>query len=92
MRAGAIGTVEVGDRRRGSAAKGPIIAHIRPESTGLGPAQAGGEHGNGRVVAVDLLGGKYVGAVAATMGSSSQAAWPTQSHRVERSSSRPWRA
>jgi hypothetical protein len=60
MRASAIRTVEVGDRRRGAAAEGPIIAHIRPKPAGLGPAEARGEHRNCGVVAVDLLGGEYV--------------------------------
>jgi hypothetical protein len=58
MRAGAVGAVEVGDGRRSPAAKGPVIAHISPEPTCLGPAEPGEEYRNRRVVAMDLLGGK----------------------------------
>jgi hypothetical protein len=89
---GAIGAVEVGGGWRRLAAKAPIVAHVDPEPSCLGSVKAGLEHRNGRIVAMVFIGGKYMHADGGTIGSSSQAAWPTQLHNVERSTSRPSRA
>ena len=60
MLATTVGAVEVGSGWWCRTAERPIVAHIDPQPTGLGPAQPRRQHRDRRVVAVDLLGGKDV--------------------------------
>ena len=73
-------------------AERPVVAHIDPQPPGLGPAKSGAS--TGTVVSSPWIfsAAKTWWRIAATTGSSSQAAWPTQSLRVERSRSSPSRA
>ena len=53
-----VGTVEVCGSRRCDAAERPVVAHVDPQTPGLGPTKSRCQHPNRRVVAVDLLGGE----------------------------------
>ena len=56
----AVGRVEIQSRRRGRSRPGPLVAHKRPQPTGLGLAAARIEHGDGGVVGVQRAAGGYV--------------------------------
>ena len=62
MFATTVRAVEVGGRRRRRAEERPIVAHVNPQPTGLGPTQPWSQHRDSRVVAVDLLCGEDVAA------------------------------
>ena len=89
----AVRAVEVDGGRRVRPVPGAIVAHIDPEPPGLGPAAAGIEHRDRRIVGEQLARGEDMG------GKTCVAAPPATSRRrrpsparVERLRSTPWRA
>jgi hypothetical protein len=87
----AIGGVDIGDARRVRTAPRPIIARIGPELADLRAVPSGIEHGRRGLVGKELRRGLQL-LQQARLHRAEQAARPTQSASVERSSALPWRA
>jgi hypothetical protein len=88
MLAATVRAVEVGGSWRGRTEEQPIVTHIDPQPTGLGPTKPWSQHRDSGVVAVDLLGGEDVLADRRH----DRVEQPGRLARVERSSSSPSRA
>src|SRR5437764_13155484 len=58
----AVGRVGKPDRRRSRVSRGSVVAHVHPQSAGLGRALAGREHRYRNVIAMQLVGGKCIAA------------------------------
>ena len=77
-------------RRRRRPGEGAVVAHIDPESAGVGLAL--GQDRHGRIVAMQSLGGQDMGLDALKSGASAARAAPTWSARVDRLIGTPSRA
>ena len=84
--------IDIDGDRRICAAESPVVARISPELAGLGAPPSGVEHRRLRLVGEDFRRRPYVFQKRSCTGRRCQAARPTQSASVERSSATPCRA
>ena len=79
-------------RGRGLVARGPVVAHIGPEPSGLGLAVPGASTGTGVSSAYNFVAARTCFRTASTNGLSNSLVAPTHPASVERSRSTPSRA
>jgi hypothetical protein len=92
MLATAVGTIEVGRRRRCRATEWPVVADIPPQSPVRVRPRPGSRTGTGVSSPWIFSPANSCRRIPSTIGYISQTAWPTQSLSVERSRSSPSRA